>query len=177
MLQNNNVNTNQNFLNGSQPQIKQQPQTPIPSPISSLQLQQNPHNSDLLATSHGSLSNSFTETDANSINLVSALTAAINANNSTSKLKNESLLTTCLPSNNPNNTNSNVNNLTNGNSGSDKHLSDASLNETSSSPLLVNTTQQNDLQSKYTNGNSQPNALPISPGNHLGNLRNKINCG
>ena len=173
MLQSNSSSSsssNQNsFLNGSQPQIKQQPQTPVPSPLPSIQLQQqNSHNSDLLTTSHGSLSSSFTETDASSINLVSALTAAINAN-STSKLKNESLLTTCLPNSANNSSNSsNVNNLTNGNASSDKHLNDTSLNESSNSPLIINT-NQGDMKNKYTNGNSQHNVLPISPSsNHLG---------
>jgi len=68
-----------NFL----PQVKQQPQTPVqsplPTPIQQQQQQQQQHShlqqlhshADLLATAHG--------TDPASLNLVSALTAAINA--------------------------------------------------------------------------------------------------
>lgn len=71
-------------MSSPQPQIKQQPHTPVHSPLppplqqQQQQLQQHSH-ADLLTTSHGSAQS----TDSSSLNLVSALTAAIHANSKT----------------------------------------------------------------------------------------------
>lgn len=70
-------------MSSPQPQLKQQPYTPVQSPLppplqQQQQLQQHSH-ADLLTTSHGSAQS----TDSSSLNLVSALTAAIHANSKT----------------------------------------------------------------------------------------------
>ncbi len=67
-----NTSQNSSFISSDSPQIKQQPQTPVMSPSPSLQ-QQHSTGSDMLNSSNENVNNS----------MVNALTAVINANNST----------------------------------------------------------------------------------------------
>ena len=140
---NNNSSSNHNYTQ-QQPQIKQQPHTPAPSPLPTNQA------NDLHLTSQSNTSN---ET-SNSLNLVSALTAAINAT-STNKnqqqqqhqIRNENLLSTCLPAaNNISILPTNINGIVN------KQVNEANLNQVTSTTTVVAKTE---LTTKYSNNLSQ----------------------
>lgn len=163
-------NQSTDFLTNTQ--IKQQPQTPAPSPLpssihSSNQLslsQQN--NTDLLTTSQ----NESNDTN-NSLNLVSALTAAINANStsgtgsksgSTSTPKTQMSLR--CENNMISNSNSskdssanNIDSVSNNVSGNniDQHLNNTSLNDASNPQINLSNNKSNDLQNKLSN-NADP---------------------
>lgn len=168
MLNNSNANSGQNFPS-IQSQIKQQPQTPAPSPLPShQQLQQHSHNSDSASlTSLNPPSTNINDTRNGSINLVTALTAAINANSNTKilqqQMKSENLLTACLTNIDSGPTSNNSLNNSNGNV--DKHLNDASQNENSNSTNI----KQSELQNKYINSVQQNLQMPTSPVNLSGN--------
>ena len=146
-----NNNSNHNFTQ-QQPQIKQQPHTPAPSPLPTNQA------NDLLLTSQSNISN---ETN-NSLNLVSALTAAINATSTNNRnqhqqqqqqhqIRNENLLSTCLPTA----ANSNINILptTTINGIVNKQVNEANLlNQVTSTTTVVAKTE---LTTKYSNNLSQ----------------------
>lgn len=168
MLQNSTPpNQNSNFLSTPQIQIKQQPHTPVPSPIPLPVTQYSQHSSDLLTNVQNDNNTRSDLSEAANNNhsqtLVNALTAAINnatsnkiSNSSNSKIppRNEILINESSSITNnissPNDTSergdgvpnsSNIADLNNSTSTTrnniDQHLSDTSLNEVSESTLPI----------------------------------------
>ena len=150
-------NQTSDFVTNQQPQIKQQPHTPVPSPLppssqNQLAHAQQQHTLDLINTSQNGDTN-------NSLNLVSALTAAINANSTsvpgakTGSASTPKTLPTRGENNMISNSSSNKNsdsinkNISVAGSNIDQHLNNTSLNETSSSHISL---KSNELQNKFS---------------------------